>query len=65
MKRAITLTAAFLTLFLASCQFNNSSDEPIAAGASAVVGPRNVIGAEVNLLGWRRIGIGLWLKEPN
>ena len=63
MKKAITVIAGLLTLTLSSCQFSESENPPIA-GAAAVVGSRNVIGAEVNILGWRRVGIGIWLKQP-
>ena len=63
MKKSFLLLIAPVIL-LSSCSFSDGDNPPIA-GASAIVGPRNVIGAEVNLLGWRRIGIGLWLKEPS
>tara|TARA_R100000152_G_C6625479_1_gene74794 strand:- start:130 stop:327 length:198 start_codon:yes stop_codon:yes gene_type:complete len=61
MKKVLLLLAPLV--LLSSCSFNESENPPIA-GASAIVGSRNVIGAEVNILGWRRVGIGLWFKEP-
>ena len=62
--RALLLAFAGLcALLLSSCSLT-TGDNPPLAGAAAVIGQRNVIGAEVNLLGWRRIGAGLWIQQP-
>tara|TARA_R100001163_G_C5037994_1_gene176797 strand:- start:583 stop:807 length:225 start_codon:yes stop_codon:yes gene_type:complete len=62
--RAFALIFAGLAaLFLSSCSFNDQDNPPLA-GASAVIGQRNVLGAEVNLFGWRRVGAGLWIQPP-
>jgi len=60
-KKAIILASAATALLLSSCSFNG---EPAMAGASAVIGQRNVLGAEVNVFNWRRIGAGIWIQQP-
>lgn len=62
-KKAPLLIIALVALLFPSCSFNEGQ-EPLA-GASAVVGSRSVIGAEVDVFGWRRIGVGLWLQKPS
>ena len=60
-KKAMLLISAAAALLLSSCSFNG---EPAVAGASAVIGQRNVLGAEVNVFNWRRVGAGIWIQQP-
>ena len=62
-KKAPLLIIALVALLFPSCSFTEGQ-EPLA-GAAAVVGSRNVIGAEVDVLGWRRIGAGIWIQKPS
>jgi len=63
MKKKISLLIiAIATLVSSSCSFNEGQET--LTGASAVVGSRSVIGAEVDVFGWRRIGAGIWLQKP-
>ena len=62
-KKAPLLIIALVALLFPSCSFNEGQ-EPLA-GASAVVGSRSVIGGEVDVFGWRRIGAGIWIQKPS
>tara|TARA_Y100001963_G_C6787663_1_gene453769 strand:+ start:4430 stop:4624 length:195 start_codon:yes stop_codon:yes gene_type:complete len=61
MKKAIAIITAATALLVSSCSFNG---KPAVAGASAVIGQRNVLGAEVNVFNWRRVGAGIWIQQP-
>jgi len=62
--RALALAfACACTMLFSSCSFNQGDNPPLA-GAAAVIGQRSVLGAEVNVFGWRRIGAGIWIQQP-
>tara|TARA_Y100001973_G_C5173056_1_gene320229 strand:+ start:52 stop:246 length:195 start_codon:yes stop_codon:yes gene_type:complete len=60
MNKVIAIITAAAVLFVSSCSFNG---KPAVAGASAVIGQRNVLGAEVNVFNWRRVGAGIWIQQ--